>query len=280
MSGRLPRVSVCMPAFNAERTIREAVLSVLGQEAVPLEVLVCDDGSRDGTLALVEAMAQADSRIRVFKNEANRGISRTRNRLVREARGEYIAWLDADDLALPGRLAAQMGFLDAHPEVVLVGGGIEFFADSDGQIIERRSYSGDDASLRRQIFRFSPVSQGAAMARRQALVEAGGFDEGLTQAEDLDLSFRLGRTGQFANLPQMVLRCRVHAGSVSHGRMRENIRCTLRVRAKAVREYGYRMRMPDRLALVATRLALVLPTGLVRRVFVALRRMLSGGRRG
>lgn len=273
-----PRVSVCMPAYNAERTIREAILSVLGQETVPLEVVVCDDGSHDGTLALVEGMARQDERIRVLKNVSNSGISRTRNRLLAESRGEYIAWLDADDLALPGRFAAQMNWLDAHPEVVIVGGGIEFFADSDGQLIESRSYREDDASLRRQIFRFSPVSQGAAMARRQALLAAGGYDEGLAQAEDLDLSFRLGRIGAFANLPQMVLRCRVHPGSVSHGRMRENIRCTLRVRTKAVREYGYRMRVSDRAAMLATRLALIFPTGLVRRVFVFLRRILSGGR--
>lgn len=273
-------LSVCLPAFNAERTIGEAILSVLSQENVSFEVLVCDDGSHDRTVAVVEDLARQDLRIRLLRNEHNSGIACTRNRLLGEARGKYIAWLDADDLALPGRLTAQLDFLERHPEVVIVGGGIEFFSDQDGQVIERRSYAREDEVLRRQLFRFSPVSQGAAMVRREALLEAGGFDEGLAQAEDLDLSFRLGRLGKFANLPQLVLRCRVHSGSVSHGRLRENIRCTLRVRRRAVREYGYRMRFSDRLAQLATRLALFLPTGLVERIFVILRRILLVGKAG
>jgi hypothetical protein len=113
------------------------------------------------------------------------------------------------------------------------------------------------------------------MARRAAVLSCGGFDVGLPQVEDLDLSFRLGLAGEFANLQEPVLRCRVHGGSVSQSRLRENIRCTLFVRRRARRRLGYRMGMLDRLAQAATRASLLLPTGLVRRLFAWLRS--SGG---
>src|SRR6188472_2158781 len=101
-----PDVSVIIPAFNAAESIRTAVESVLAERSVALECLVVDDGSTDGTAATVEALASGDPRLILLRQPENGGVSAARNRALEAARGEWIAFVDADDRQLPGGLAA------------------------------------------------------------------------------------------------------------------------------------------------------------------------------
>ena len=116
----MPKVSVVIPLYNRRDYIADCIQSVLEQDFADFEIVVVDDGSTDGSDEVIAGLK--DSRIRYYRNETNRGISYTRNRLNTLASGSYIAILDSDDLAEPGRLTKQVNFLDLNPEVSLLGG--------------------------------------------------------------------------------------------------------------------------------------------------------------
>ena len=125
-----PTVSVMMAAYNAERYVEEAVVSILGQTFADFELLILDDGSTDGTLGLLERLAASDGRIRV-SSRPNAGIVATRNELFRMARGEFVAVLDSDDVAMPRRLELEVDYLRRNPDCLAVGGDVEVI-DPDG----------------------------------------------------------------------------------------------------------------------------------------------------
>lgn len=114
-------VSVIMAAYNVEKTIVDAVQSILGQTYKDFELIICDDASTDNTWYLLESLAGKDSRIRLIRQEKNRGSAVARNLCLLQAQGEYIAIMDADDLCSENRLAVQVSFLEKHKEVAFVG---------------------------------------------------------------------------------------------------------------------------------------------------------------
>ena len=124
-------ISVVVPAWRAEKTLAAALDSVLAQTWREIEVLVVDDASPDGTLALAESYAARDPRVRVIAQKENGGVSRARNRGVREARGEWIAFLDSDDLWMPEKLERQMALAAQHPEAGLFFTGSAFISEDD-----------------------------------------------------------------------------------------------------------------------------------------------------
>ncbi len=113
------RVSVVMPAYNAARTIEETIRSVFGQTYTDWELLVIEDGSTDATPQIVSRLAAEDTRLRVLRNETNRGAAGSRNRGVEEARGEWVAFLDSDDLWRSDKLEKQLALADGRPDAVL-----------------------------------------------------------------------------------------------------------------------------------------------------------------
>jgi len=112
-------VSVVVPVFDRARVVGDALRSLLVQTWRDLEVVVVDDGSGDDGVAVAEAFG--DPRVRIVRHGANRGIPHARNTGLEAARGRYVAWLDSDDVARPERIATQVGFLEANPDVALVG---------------------------------------------------------------------------------------------------------------------------------------------------------------
>src|SRR5512135_1833139 len=125
-----PLISVCMPVYNAERYIARAVESILGQTFGDFEFLILDDGSTDGSLEILRRYANHDPRIRLT-SRPNKGLPPSLNELVDQARGEFIARMDADDVALPERFARQVEYLRAHPDCVLVGSRVQL-VDPEG----------------------------------------------------------------------------------------------------------------------------------------------------
>ena len=161
-------VSVIIPAWRAEKTLGDTLRSVLGQTWKNFEVLVVDDCSPDGTLALARSFAEKDSRVRVLAQEQNGGVSKSRNRGVREARGEWIAFLDSDDMWMPDKLEKQMALAARHPEAGLFFTGSAFISE-DGKrytytlpVPERVNY--------RQLLSQNVISCSSVLAKR-ALME-------------------------------------------------------------------------------------------------------------
>lgn len=212
-----PTISVLMPVYNGERYLKQAIESILAQTFADFEFLIIDDGSSDRSIEILQTYATQDSRIRLTLRE-NRGIPRTRNQLLAQATGEFVAIMDADDIALPDRFQLQVEFLRQHPEVVCVGGALDWI-DEKGRLLGHCPMPQDDAELQKLMLGgISLLHHPTTMARRAALVQVGGYNETMTASSDLDLWLRLGEIGQLANLPDTVLQYRLHAKSITHAK--------------------------------------------------------------
>src|ERR1035437_799289 len=187
-----PAISVLMPAYNAEKYIGEAIESILNQTFKDFELIIVNDASTDSTLSIIQKFAKKDKRVKVYENKKNLYIAANRNRLIKLANGKYVAWQDADDISMLKRLEHQYKFLEKYKEVGIVGGFLQFFNDKEGNTSIRK-YAASDKDLRKTIFRYSPVAQPAAMIRRKILNEVGEYNLKYPPAEDIDMSFRIGK---------------------------------------------------------------------------------------
>lgn len=203
----VPVVSVVVPAFNAAAYISPALQSVLAQTYRDIEVLVVDDASTDGTVAVVTALAAADRRIRLIRRATNGGPAAARNAGLAAAAGRYTAFLDADDTWLPDKLARQVAAFEAHPGAVLVCCNARWVRDGveEGTVYDGcRVESGGEAwrGMLEDVFVGTPCAV-VETATARAL---GGFDETLTVGEDQDLWLRLAFTGAVIALPEVLVR--------------------------------------------------------------------------
>ena len=218
-----PKVSVIIPSYNGERYIAETVGSVLGQTLCDIELVVIDDGSTDGTRAILHGIAATDSRLRLVE-KANEGLVPTLNRGIAEARGAYIARLDHDDLAYPPRLERQAAFLDAHPDFIGVGCLIENIGP-DGTALRKTRLRHD--TLVHEPLAFPPRQQWlygpTPMIRADALRQAGGYRAQFLAAEDRDLCWRLGALGRLERLGEVLVGHRIHDGNMSRLRRRTQV---------------------------------------------------------
>jgi glycosyltransferase involved in cell wall biosynthesis len=233
-----------MPAYNAEKYIGEAIESILNQTYKNFEFIIVDDASTDNTWRIIQKYAKKDKRIIIDKNKTNLYIAHNRNKLVKMALGKYIAWQDADDISVKDRLQKQVEFMDSHPEVGIVGGHLKFFDEKGSTSI--RKYALDDQSLRKTIFRYSPVAQPTAMIRKECFKKVALYNPKYPPAEDIDMSFRIGRYWQFANLQQVTLLYREHFISATFKRLKKIEFSTLEVRYANANKFGYRMSFFDK----------------------------------
>src|SRR5690606_31206481 len=206
--------------------------SILSQTFRDFEVVIVDDGSTDGSRALLHAFEKRDPRIRLFLRP-HLGIVSSANFGLRQCRGEFLARMDSDDVALPERFEVQVKALRENPEVVMVGGAYDLI-DAAGRLLRREWPPEGDADLQdRCLAGSTPICQPVAMIRRSAMDQVGDYDPKAPQAEDLDMWLRLGEVGQLACIPQVLLRYRQHAGSISETRAEEQAHCIRYVCEKA-----------------------------------------------
>lgn len=206
-----PRVSVVMPVRDGERWLDEAVGSILAQTMHELELVVVDDGSTDGSPRLLAGAAERDARVRILRHD-RQGLTAALDRGVRASQAEYVARMDADDVALPQRLELQAAFLDARPDVALVGGAV-IATDEEGKPCGTLRYPVGDRAIRVALRRYNCFVHPAVMFRRSAYLQAGGYR--IDRAQDYDLWLRLAEEWRLANLSEPVLRYRQHRHQIS-----------------------------------------------------------------
>ncbi len=213
-----PRVSVHMPVHNSERYLDEAVASIRAQTFEDWELIVINDGSTDGSLAVLERHADTDPRVRLVSRE-NRGIGVTRNECLSLARGEFFAAMDSDDISHPERLARQVEYLDNHPDCVAVGTRVRLIDPDGAEIRDWSEYVTHEEIDRAHLAGHGgAMTHPASMFRRQMLVDLGGYRSELDPAEDFDLFLRLGEVGKLRNLPEVQFSYRQHPQSAGHAR--------------------------------------------------------------
>lgn len=197
MSGAL--VSVLMPVYNAERYVAQAIESVLAQDYEPVELLVINDGSSDRSGEIARGYPQ----VRYFEHE-NRGASPSRNFALEHARGDYVAFVDADDWIPANKLSVQVGYLDEHPELAATLGRQEWVTPPPDAA--RDEVWGD----------LDGIPLLSMVIRRSVLVEMGGFKHEV--GGDMDLMIRMRAAGhEFTVLPEIVLHRRYHGANLFAG---------------------------------------------------------------
>ncbi|MFT3975909.1 MAG: glycosyltransferase family A protein [Sphingomonas bacterium] len=209
----MPAVSVIMAAYNGAALIGETLESLAAQTMGDFEAIVVDDRSTDDTLAVLRAWP--DRRVRVIALEENGGPVRARNRAFAEARGRYVAGLDQDDLCRPERFARQVAWLDAHPDVVLLGSDTAVL--EDGAIRAPRHPANTTPLLTEWLLRIeNPLVWSSVMIRAEAARRLDPFTRPeILYAEDFDLYHRISRLGRVARIDADLLVYRQHGGGAS-----------------------------------------------------------------
>jgi glycosyltransferase involved in cell wall biosynthesis len=206
-------ISVVMPAYNTERFVGAAIESVLSQDMRDLELIAVDDGSTDGTHAVLEEWERRDPRVTVIRSDRNEGITAALRKGIAAARGEYVILHDSDDVSTPGRVTRQLAALEADSEAVMVTGWADLIDDNGRRVGEvRRAHSAEALTW---LLHFNNVigGLGRVMLRRDALLAAGLGETEL--AVDYELWRRVLRHGKLLLLPEVVLLYRVHEGGVT-----------------------------------------------------------------
>lgn len=207
----MPKVSVIMPAYNAENYIREAIDSILAQSFTDFEFIIINDSSKDCTEQIV--LSYHDDRIVYVKNERNLGVAETLNKGLKLAQGEYIARMDADDVSLPERLAQQVSYLDANRNTAVLGTGIELFGDAIPT--QRRIFAQSPEQMKMDLFFSCGLAHPSVMMRRQVICTLGGYDASFEGLEDYELWCRVVRQYEITTLPEVLFRYRVHGNQVT-----------------------------------------------------------------
>ncbi len=202
--------------FNGEEFVEGAIKSIARQTYKNYEHIVVDDGSTDDTPKILAECSRRDQRIKVVRQQ-NSGIPKAYNRGLALAQGEYIAILDADDLAFPARLEKQVAFLDEHVDVGLVGGA-ELAFEVESKKAWLVNHPVEDSAIRHAWVHQQLFTHSATMVRREALLQVGHYDENLPRGCDPDLWLRIAQRWKVANLPEPLVLRRHHSKQVTRMR--------------------------------------------------------------
>ncbi|MDM5176047.1 glycosyltransferase [Massilia sp. DJPM01] len=239
-----PLVSVVIPCYNAQRYIGATIASVLAQKEVALEIIVVDDGSRDGSVALVRKGFPA---VRVVE-QANAGVAAARNAGIAAARGEWIAFIDADDIWLPGKLAAQLARMAALPDCRMSYTAWkvwpsdvpqpppDYLARLQDEAMDSARWAGASGWIYPQLLLDCVVWTSTVLMRRTLLAELNGFDTTLRLGEDYDLWLRASRVTPIERVARPYALYRIHPASITKATPAENYRA--RVIGQALGRWG------------------------------------------
>ena len=213
----MPLVSVVMPVYNGADYLGEAIDSILAQTLADFELLIVDDGSRDNSAQIVRSYQKRDSRIRFFRHEANLGQAAAQNTGIAAAKGAFLAAMDSDDISTPQRLEKQLAFLQANPDIGLVGAH-QRFVDKDLNPLTSYKLPRSHAIIVLNLFVGASLHGPTIMIRREFLTEAGGFRPGVRRCQDMELFLGLLEKTQirFANLPDELYIYRLHSSQKSY----------------------------------------------------------------
>lgn len=228
-------VSVVTATYNMGKYLPFAIESALNQTYRNIEVIVIDDGSTDNTREVVESYWK-DPRIRYIHQE-NKGVANAKNRGIQESRGEFIAFLDADDVWKPNKLDKQLKLFNKSEKIGVVYSDVEYI-DENGNIIKREPYKKYySGTITKQLFIDNFVNFSSAVVKRKCFVLCGMFDETLPISVDWDLWLRISTEYEFAFLNERTFYYRIWSGQMSHN-YEKRYKCILRIMEKFSQEYS------------------------------------------
>ena len=234
-----PLVSVIMPVYNGERYLAQAIESVLSQSYRQLELLILDNGSSDGTATIIADYARRDQRVRPLWEPTPLGYGGeiASNVASHWAKGAFIAKLDADDVAMPDRLAKQVDYLTANPDVFLVGSQLTLI-DQLGRVTGTRKYPVTHEEIYHEFYLRFPIANPAVMYRNE--LKADLYQIRFSHFNDYYSLFRLMRAGyRMYNLPESLTAYRIHTTNTVFTNLRAKWRSNVAIKQSFIREFGY-----------------------------------------
>ncbi|GAB3979922.1 hypothetical protein GCM10028806_46330 [Spirosoma terrae] len=245
-----PLVSVIIPVYNGERFISESIQSILNQSYTNFEVLVLDNGSTDKTQDILANFARLDNRIRIILESKPLGYGGevASNVAARQANGLFIAKLDADDVATPDRLAKQVTFLLAHPDIFMVGSQLTLI-DEAGNVTGSRAYPTDHDAIYNEFYLRFPMANPAVMYRN--ILQDDLYQIRFPHFNDYYSLFLLIRNGyRMHNLPEPLTAYRIHTANTVFTNLRAKWRSNMAIKESFVREFGYKASKTHQIKLV------------------------------
>ena len=229
-------ISVVMPVFNAEQYVGEAIKSILGQTYKNFEFIVINDASIDQSEKVIKSFK--DRRIRYFRNQINSGVAKSLNKGLQVARGDYIARLDADDIASKDRFKKQVAFLRTYKNTGVVGSWV-ILIDDEGKQLQIKKYPEKYVDIKNEAIIHNPLNHSTVMFRRSLIQQYGGHDEKLNGAEDYDLWLRFLKFTKIENIPEPFVQYRLLKHGVSFKSMRRVEKSFIKAKIKSVVIYQY-----------------------------------------
>ncbi len=229
-----PSVSVVMAVRDGDRFLEKAVRSILSQSLRNYELIIVDDGSEDRTSEILDRFG--DTRLKIV-TQPGRGLAAALNRGVSLARASLVARMDADDVAMPARLEKQLNFMEANPEVGLLGTATTLI-DEEGNVLGNWSAPDSDRRIKKALIRANQFAHPTVMFRKTLFEAAGGYTD-MPFAQDYDLWLRMASLCKMANLVEPLLLRRETAEQFGSRRESRQIRGAMRARIGAVRRGDY-----------------------------------------
>jgi glycosyltransferase involved in cell wall biosynthesis len=231
----MPLISIIIPVYNGEKTILETIQSVLNQTFKDFEILIINDGSTDSTLEVIASIP--NSNIKVF-SYPNTGVSASRNRGIALASGEYISFIDADDLWTPDKLEAQLKALQENPQAAVAYSWTDWI-DESGTVINGGCHHKISGNVYAHLILADFIGSGSnPLIRKSALLELNGFDQSVPPAEDWDMWLRLAAHYLFTVVPQAQILYRISHQSASCNVLKME-QSSLKVIQKAIAQSPY-----------------------------------------
>jgi len=230
-----------MSVFNGARWLQESIESILTQSFTNFEFIIVDDGSQDASLEIMRRYAAVDPRIRVIV-KPNSGLADSLNVGIEAARGEWIARIDADDMAMPSRLATQLDHAIRDERCVILGSAIVRI-DEQGRACGVATFPLNHKQLCRLMYRkINPIPHSSALFRKAAVCAVGGYRKRMRRSQDYDLWLRLSEVGHIGSTDRPLVRYRQHASQVSHedGGLQQIVDGTVAIASFMLRRAGFK----------------------------------------
>lgn len=228
----IPKISVVMAVRDGGQYLKEAIGSILNQTYSDFEFIIIDDGSTDGSREVVARHAAEDLRITPLYFE-HQGLTQSLNYGLREARGKYIARMDADDISLPERIEKEYDYLEAHPDIALVSCFARVI-DDEGVVIGQHAPPVSHQSILRRSFFAGQICHPAVMFRTEVVRALGGYDAAFRYAQDYELWLRLMEHYTVVTIPSYLFLWRASSLGIGRAKRAEQRRYAQRARITAI----------------------------------------------
>lgn len=232
-----PKISVIMSTHNGERFIKEAIDSILKQNFSDFEFLIVQDGSNDLTPVILEECARNDQRIKIISNAQNLGLTKSLNKAISQAKGEYIARQDDDDVSLPERFKKQFDFMEKNQRFALVG-CLGLIVNERGEAIGEKNLAVSYEKIKKRLLFNNQFIHSSLFARKSILEKEGFYNDDFKKAQDYELVLRLAEKYPVANLAERLLKWRFLPSSISW-ESKEQQKYAIMARWWAITRYGY-----------------------------------------